>query len=257
MTGENLSSTDLPVIQSLWLGPSLSTLEQTALQSFLHHGHEFHLYVYEEVKNVPDSVLLKDAEQILPASRIFKYKHFDSYAGFANLFRYALLLEKGHFWVDTDVVCLRPFEKRRCYLATERVRGSTHLIKAANAIMCAEPGHEIIEYCFDYANSVNPDDLKWGQTGPSLVTRAINHFKAFEYFAEPEIFCPIDWWSWHQALSVSPPDNRLQESWAVHLWHELWRRNGVDKLDDFPISSLIERFRRGEYVADSQKVTRE
>jgi hypothetical protein len=45
--------------------------------------------------DIPNGVTIHDANKIIPAEKIFKYKNNGSYAGFANLFRYKLLLEKG------------------------------------------------------------------------------------------------------------------------------------------------------------------
>ncbi|MCF8323269.1 MAG: hypothetical protein K9I26_09045, partial [Flavobacterium sp.] len=99
---------NLPIIQSLWIGDTLSLNEQLCITSFLFHGHEFHLYTYGTIKNVPDDTIIKDANRIIPSDKIFKYRK-GSYAGFADWFRYKLLFEKGGFWVDTDVICMKPF----------------------------------------------------------------------------------------------------------------------------------------------------
>src|SRR5437016_4032991 len=98
------------IIQGLWIGSELSVMERMSIISFLRNGHEYHLYTYNDLPNVPDRVVVKDANRILPASAIFKYKERPSYAGFANYFRYRLLLEHGGWWADLDVVCLRPFD---------------------------------------------------------------------------------------------------------------------------------------------------
>ena len=86
------------VIQSLWVGGRLSTMEQLCIRSFQAHGHEFVLYVYEATDGVPPGTVVMDANDIIPASRIFTYREHSTYAGFANFFRYKLLLEKGG-WV--------------------------------------------------------------------------------------------------------------------------------------------------------------
>ena len=95
----------LPV-QSLWIGPRLSTMERLAVSSFLANGHDFLLYVYDEPEGVPAGATILDASRILPASRIFRYKESGSLAGFSNFFRYRMLLETGGWWVDMDTVCL-------------------------------------------------------------------------------------------------------------------------------------------------------
>ncbi len=54
------------IVQSLWIGDSLSPMEQLSAASFLANNHEYHLYVYEEVENIPDGVTIKDGNDILP-----------------------------------------------------------------------------------------------------------------------------------------------------------------------------------------------
>ena len=45
------------VIQALWIGPSLSSMERLAVRSFLANGHEVHLYAYGEVEGVPEGIV--------------------------------------------------------------------------------------------------------------------------------------------------------------------------------------------------------
>ena len=74
------------VMQGLWVGSELSVMEQLSISSFLGNGHEYHLYVYDDLKTIPPGTVRRDASEILPESRIFKYKNKPSYAGFANFF---------------------------------------------------------------------------------------------------------------------------------------------------------------------------
>src|ERR1700675_312106 len=97
------------VIQSLWVGPRLSAMERLSITSFLKNGHSYILYVYGPVEGVPEGVELKDANEILPSAAIFTYPDYATYSGFSNFFRYKLLLERGGWWVDTDIICLKPF----------------------------------------------------------------------------------------------------------------------------------------------------
>ena len=98
------------LIQGLWIGPRLSVMERLSIASFLHHGHDYRLYTYGPVEGLPAGAVLEDARSILPESMIFQYREHASFAGFSNYFRYKLLLERGGWWVDTDTVCLRPFD---------------------------------------------------------------------------------------------------------------------------------------------------
>src|SRR5881227_24224 len=96
-------------IQSLWVGSRLSVLERLSIASFLKNGHSYILYTYEPVEGVPAGAELKDANEILPSSSIFRYREYDTCSGFSNFFRYKLLLERGGWWADTDMICLKPF----------------------------------------------------------------------------------------------------------------------------------------------------
>ena len=88
----------LSVIQSLWIGDSLSNLEKLCIQSFMDNGHEFHLYVYENVAGIPDGTIIKDANEILHKDLIFRRR--GKITTFSNWFRYALLAKMGGFgWI--------------------------------------------------------------------------------------------------------------------------------------------------------------
>ena len=89
------------VVQGLWVGDRLSTMEQLSIRSFLAHGHEYHLYVYGSVDNVPAGTRVMDARDIHPEPW-----DFQSCAIFADYFRYKLLLDRGGWWADLDAVCL-------------------------------------------------------------------------------------------------------------------------------------------------------
>src|SRR3982751_587646 len=100
-------------IQMLWIGPRLSAMERLSIASFLAHGHPVRLYTYGDVDAIPAGVDHRDGREVLPAASVFTYADGfgkGSYAGFANMFRYKLLLDHGGIWCDTDVVCLKPFD---------------------------------------------------------------------------------------------------------------------------------------------------
>ena len=59
------------IVQSLWVGNTLSNMEVCCINSFLKHGFIFHLYTYESVKRVPKGTIIKDANEIMPAKEIF------------------------------------------------------------------------------------------------------------------------------------------------------------------------------------------
>ena len=98
------------IIQGLWVGSTLSTLEQLSIKSYLRNGYTYHLYSYNDVQAVPPGTVMRDGNEVLPASAIFQYRKHNSYAGFSNYFRYKLLLQNGGWWSDLDMVLLKPFD---------------------------------------------------------------------------------------------------------------------------------------------------
>jgi hypothetical protein len=88
-------------------------MELLCIKSFMAHGHNFHLYTYTPVTGVPEGCIVKDGCEILGSDMIFTYPNGPergSYGGFANMFRYKLLFDRGGYWVDLDIVCLKPFD---------------------------------------------------------------------------------------------------------------------------------------------------
>lgn len=214
-------------IQTLWIGEALTPMERLCLTSFLEHGHDVHLYTYAEVRNVPGGVVVRDAAEILPASRIFRYREHDSVAGFANFFRYKLLHERGGWWVDTDIICLRPFTFAEEYVFAAEISYKQRIVN--NCVLRAPAGSAILERAWRTCDARDPTTLKWGETGPKLLTQLVTDFALDRYIQPPEVFCPIPWSDWRKFVD---PDARIKlpgKTHAVHLWNEMWRRGGVDK----------------------------
>lgn len=230
------------VVQGLWIGPELSVMERLSASSFLAHGHEYHLYVYDEVKHVPAGVVLRDANEILPAASIFQYKGTKSYAGFANHFRYELLLRRGGWWADTDVVCLKPFALAGEYaFASEAHKGGRI---ANNGIMKAPAASEVLAHLCRVCRAKDPEKLVWGETGPKLLDETIRQFALDEHLTAPHVFCPLGYTEWAAALDPSARLAFGEETYAVHLWNEMWRRDGRDKNSRYHADCLYEQLKR-------------
>ena len=176
------------VIQSLWVGGRLSTLEQLAIRSFQAHGHEFVLYAYEDTEGVPPGTVVMDANSILPASRIFTYREHQSYAGFANFFRYKLLLEKGGWFVDADMVCLRPFNFQDEYVFSSEGLEDRQLVNVG--AIKAPAGSAILEYAWNACEQMDPAALQWSQCGPRLFGRAVEAHALHRHVQPWPVFCP-------------------------------------------------------------------
>ena len=217
-------------------------MEQLSIQSFLVNGHPYHLYVYGDVRGAPDGTILEDANEILPESMIFKYRHIDSYAGFANYFRYKLLLERGGWWADSDVVCLRPFLFEREHVFAGQMSDEAVEV-TASCVIRVPPDSAVMKFAWAECLSRDPARISWGETGPILLQDALLRFGLERYRESYRTFCPIVHQQWQTLIE---PDGKLpgEDSRAIHLWHELWRRSRTDKNGHFPESSIYEALKR-------------
>ena len=229
------------IIQGLWVGSELSVMEQLSIASFLKNGHEYHLYVYEDVKNIPSGTAIKDGNEILPASRIFQYQQQASYAGFSNFFRYKLVLERGGWWVDTDTICLKPFDFEAEYVFSSEFAMGQEFINSG--IFKAPAGSEVMVYAWGVCETKDPKAIVWGETGPRLMAAAVREFSLEKYTQPAEVFCPIGYADWHKVLEPDADLNLSDRSYAIHLWNERWRAAEEDKNATHSAECLYERLK--------------
>jgi mannosyltransferase OCH1-like enzyme len=220
-------------------------MEHTAIASFLRHGHIFHLYVYQRPTGIPEGTIVRDANEILPAARIFKYRKYDSYSGFSNFFRYKLLLERGGWWVDMDMMCLRPFRFSSEYVFASEI--DTGVAKVTSCAMRAPPGSEIFKYAWQVCETFDPRQLKWGQSGPHLMSRCVEKYALQQFVQPPQVFCPINYIDWESVLNPTVQHRFGEQTYAVHLWNEYWRRAKRDKNAAYHRESLYEIL-KGSYM---------
>jgi hypothetical protein len=216
------------VFQTFWWKGALSPYEVACLRSFVAHGHAVTLFTYDRDLAVPPGVTLANARDILPEDRVFHYASgfgAGSVSAFSNLFRYRLLLERGGWWIETDVLCLTPdIPDLPMFFAWQDAR----LINCA--VMTFPPGHAVMDECGKTAESVG-DKAVWGQIGPRLLTETLLRH-GLQHFAFPPSFCyPIAYQNTARLFEVVPGavqvDRRL--TWMLHLWNQKIVQLGVDK----------------------------
>ena len=242
------------VIQSLWIGSSLSAMEQLGIASHIAHGHEFHLYAYDEIQNVPRGTVMKDAAAILPASRIFMYKSHASYAGFANFFRYKLLHDKGGWWSDTDSVCIRPLEFAEDHVFSSEFSKGVNMVN--NGVIKAPSGSELMRWAWESCDARDTSKLEWGETGPSLMAEGVRKFGLDDCIQPHTAFCPIGYKDWRAVLDPRADLEFGDETYAVHLWNERWRSAGADKDEHHHPGCFYERARRA-WLGDTERISLE
>jgi hypothetical protein len=234
------------VVQSLWIGDRLSNMERLAIRSFQVNGHEFHLYCYDEPSATPTGTVVRDAAEILPPHRAFAYDDGfakGSYAAFSNFFRYKLLLERGGWWVDTDVVCLRPFDlpDERLW-ATERMDPPQELTVSTSVIR-APAGDPLMAWAWRTCEAMDPRSVRFGQIGPRLLQSGVDALGLHAFMRPHTFFSPIAFYDWAKVLDPSHTFVLGAEVFGVHLWNQMWSANHIDKDESFPPGCLYERLK--------------
>ena len=230
------------VVQGLWIGESLGPIGQLSIRSFLANGHGYHLYTYGKVEGIPPGTTVLDGREILPSARIFKYRDHDTYAGFSNHFRYRLLLLRGGVWVDCDVVCLRPLRLPDFAVAQEETEDGSP--QCASCLIAAPRGDELMRRAEAICDAADVNKLKWGQIGPKLMTRLVRELGREPALLPVEAVCPVGFMRWWEMISPEPAvqarvREQVRPARAVHLWHELFRREGYHDRAQFPPGSLL------------------
>jgi hypothetical protein len=249
-------------IQSLWVGETLSTIERLSISSFLKNGHEFHLYTYGKVNNVPEGTLIIDAREICELDdKIMTKTGFGkgSYAPFADYFRMQLMAQKGNWWVDLDVVCLKSFSG----LPETAIATSLEIPEGdcANSNVLAFPkGHWFPKECLRYWEQYDRDSIYHG-LGPDTVKKVVAENKAYDFLVPHDVFNPISWrhvcyllekpepvWSMagiKRNLNLAEKVGKItNNSRAIHLWNEGWRSGGYDKNGTYNKDSIFESLKR-------------
>ena len=227
----------------MWVGSHLSKLELLTLHSFLHYGHEFHLWAYDDIRTpLPKGVVLEDAAQIIPRKDVFRKSGVDRECGvgkgsfgapFSDLFRYKLLYEHGGYWVDMDVTCLRPFDFEAEYLFRP------HRVGVVGNILKCPPRSPLMLATYESVVKEASGSTEW--LWPNRVLSENVRRMGLEGFIRSDI-CNEDSW-WHAIKPLVEQFSPLPFSWyAIHWINEFWRTLATDQgrykgeqiLDDVP-----------------------
>ena len=211
-------------VHSLWIGPALSKLELLTIRSFLRHGHRFHLWVYGDLATaLPREVILEDANEIIPQRHVMRKAETDPETGvgrgsfsspFSDLFRYKLLLEKGGYWVDMDVTCLRPLNFAAPYVFRR------HRVGVVGNIMKCPPRSRLMQTVYDQVARRADEHSEWLMPN-RILSRAIARLRLTRHIHDG-IWNEESWWEAVRPLALG--DVAVPSGWvAIHWINEFWR----------------------------------
>ena len=230
-------------VNTLWVGRPPSLMVRKCVQSLKNTRLPITVYGYRvgQLQRIFPEFEVRDASAVIPENELFTYNTGSgkgSYAAFANLFRYKLLAEQGGWWVDTDVYCLRAFRFDAPYVLVSEP-GKPGLLH--NGIIKAPPGSPLMQRMVQLASAADTKTMRWGTTGSKLLTTVVNRdFPALKAYVVPaQVFCPVHWASVHKTRNAPQTIRLAPSTVAVHLFNEMWRRNGIDTNANYPLYSWL------------------
>ena len=216
---------DNKVVQGLWIGDRLSLLEQLSIKSFMKNGHEYHLYVYDDVKDVPMGTIVKDANEIIPESEIYKNRYESiaySYLGFSDYFRVKLIYDKGGFWVDTDIVCLKYFDFQEDYVFTPE---QSHVENGISSSLFKCPKNSV--FLKEMHDEICSDPLEKTDEGNILhiFPRYIKKYGFENYLKDSKLFSVFNTRNIVFITNKKSDKDFCEGCYSVHLLRQFWSSN--------------------------------
>jgi len=233
------------VINSLWIGGDLGFIEQTSMCSFLDAGHEFHLYSFGEVQNVPEGVVVRDAGDIIEDSiDLSPFYEKKAWSALSNFFRYKIMSKKVGIWVDMDIICVTKLDFTDSeifgrsgdkfingavlYIENENlIRDLLNIFSVSNGLppwLRKYSKHK--RYAKLYAKNLffgplHIVDLPWGTSGPKGLTWMIEKHNLTTKAKEESTFYPLKMVDADKAFD---PEFDIQDilednTKTIHLWN--------------------------------------
>lgn len=224
------------IVHGLWIGEKLSPLELLCIRSFLNAGHQFYLWTYQPIHNLPSETKQMDANFILPHNKVFSYSNFNkyghgkgSYAGFSDIFRYKLLYEYGGWWTDMDITCLKSLNFHDPYVF--RLNGQKGIV--GNLMKCPQYS-PLMNYCYERSiKEMNAQNTEW-LLPVNILNEGIKKFDLHRYEKE---FTNED--SWPLVSSYLLSFHTIPGEWyAIHWMNEEWRRFNINKDYYIPTTTM-------------------
>lgn len=231
---------EVKTVHGLWIGDMLSPLELLTIHSFLDKGHEFKLWLYDELKTpLPKGVLIGDANDIIPREKIFRYKNKSQFghgkgsvAGFSDIFRYKLLHDHGGWWVDMDITCLKKFDFDKPYFFRKH-----HSLNVVGNVMKCPKGSLLMKRCYEEAVVEIDENNKDWHKPIDILNKHIDALQLNGYIVED---CSNqDRWDDTRRFVYS--NEEYPDHWYfIHWQNEEWRNKQLDKHTFYHISTLAE-----------------
>lgn len=223
----------------MWVGDSISKIQEISMSSFLYHNHEISLFVYNKNLVVPNGIKKLDANEIIPESEIFKVKN--TYAAFSDIFRYQMINKTDLPWVDADTICVSDNWnfKDNIYAGYE---GKI----VVGGVLSLPYNSPAITYMINKSKNFEKDKINWVEIGPALVDETFKKFRLMKYVYNEETFCGIHYSKWKklwQQEYLEEIKELEKKSHSISAYNSMITFSGLDK-NNLPSGSAMDYFYR-------------
>ncbi|MBP1806548.1 hypothetical protein [Rubellimicrobium aerolatum] len=251
----------MTTLATFWAG-RLGPIEMASLASFARQGQTIVIYSYGRLPDVPAGFENRDAAEVLPAREVATYRKEGSPSLHSNFFRYALMRETDHVWVDLDVIALRPFEftEDRVYAYENPERVNCAVLRLPKdsptlaALLAFGPGQRGVaphitglrrarQWIKTFGRGVRIEDWPWGSTGPRALTTYLRTFDEIRFAMPRTTFYPVRAGRFERFLTPGDlaDDSFPKETYGVHLAASVIQRRLRETGGPIPEGSFLWR----------------
>ncbi len=209
-------------LRTFWHGDSITPYQLLCLRSFVDHGHRVEVFSYNLKLIVPNWLTLRDAEEILPQDDVLKPQQGRPTID-ANRFRWALLHKFGGWWIDPDVMLLKPDMP-----AGEMFVGNLDAFGLVpTGVLKFPAGHALLDAAVARSAST---DAETDRAGSEMLTALASEHGLDMAVDSEKSLGPI---SWFNVLDLFDPAKavgmaeRIANERFLHLQNDVWLRAGI------------------------------
>ncbi|PRY75503.1 hypothetical protein CLV80_11290 [Yoonia maritima] len=243
---------DLPPVGALWIGGSLTWLEQLCLKSFVDQGHQTILYTYGKVTGVPEGVEIRDGNTVLPTDRFITHDRSGSVALFSDLFRFHMIAnDPDIIYVDTDVYSVKPFPGNESHVFGYETRTNEKNEGQINGAILRMPQDSpalqgLLEFTKDEypipewlprkrlvgikkraeeGNPMHVSELPWGVWGPLGVTAFLRKTGEAKHARSTDVYYPVHFADRRIFIKRPMLTRKLltEDTRCIHIWAPIKR----------------------------------
>lgn len=214
-------------LRTFWHGDTINPYQLMCLKSFAAAGHRVEVFSYSRDLDVPGWLHVEDAAEMISRERILRpIGDEGAFAIHANLFRYALLHSRGGWWIDPDVLLLKPD------LPSDDVvfAGANVFGRVPTGILKFSVGHGLLTEALAETERLSGTFDGWEESGSALLTALIARHRLNDKVQHP---IPLDMLSWFEVADLFSPgsagklNRKCNDFHFVHLHDDVWRRAGI------------------------------